>query len=154
VLLRVLYIILWLMKNKRNILLIVFVVIDICLVIFTVYIVKSKRGDFKVHENTSSLEYIVEEGDTLKSIALKYSVSAPELAKSNNLKGDVKVGQVLKISAKTGGSYMTVKEGDTLKSIAYERWTDVETLKELNSLSSEDIEPGIKLFVPHVSIIQ
>jgi len=142
------------MKNKRNILLIVFLVIDICLVIFTVYIVKSKRGDFKVHNNNSTLEYTAEEGDTISSIALKYSVSAPELAKSNNLQGNVKVGQVVQISTQTGGSYMTVKEGDTLKSIAYERWTDVKTLKELNYLSSEDIEPGMKLFVPEVYILQ
>ncbi len=142
------------MKNKRSILLIVFIVVDICLVILIVNVERITNGDFfRVRDDTTSLEYTAEEGDTITSIALKYSVSAPELAKSNNLHGAVQAGQILKISTQTSGRYIKVKEGDTLESIAYEHWTDVETLKKLNSLSSDEIEPGMKLFVPEASML-
>lgn len=134
--------------------LIVFIAVDICLVVLIVNVKRIKEGDFfRVRDDTTYLEYTAEEGDTIASIALKYSVSAPELAKSNNLNEAVHVGQVLKISAQTSGRYITVKEGDTLESIAYEHWTDVETLKELNSLSSDEIEPGMKLFIPEITML-
>lgn len=48
-------------------------------------------------ENTT-LEYVVQRGDTLSRIASSYSVSLRELKRSNNLKSNnIKVGQVLRI---------------------------------------------------------
>lgn len=52
------------------------------------------------NETTSSLEYVVKQGDTMYSISRKYQCSLDELRKSNGMaNNDIKVGQVLKIPA-------------------------------------------------------
>lgn len=74
----------------------------------------------KVSEKPRSeiMEYKVESGDTLSSIAQKFNISTDTIRYANDLTGDaIKPGQVLKILPVTGVAY-TVKSGDTLEGVA------------------------------------
>jgi len=67
---------------------------------------------------SENIDYKVESGDTLSSIANKFGVSSDTIRWANDLTGDrIKPGDVLKILPVTGVSY-TVKSGDTLESVA------------------------------------
>lgn len=64
------------------------------------------------------IDYKVESGDTLSSIAQKFGISSDTIRWANDLTGDaIKPGQLLKILPVIGVSY-TVKTGDTLESVA------------------------------------
>lgn len=64
------------------------------------------------------IDYKVENGDTLSSIAQKFGVSTDTIKWANDLIEDtIKPGQVLKILPLTGVAY-NVKSGDTLESVA------------------------------------
>ncbi|EKD84971.1 MAG: lipoprotein precursor [uncultured bacterium] len=64
------------------------------------------------------IEYKVEKGDTLSTIAQKFGITSDTIRWANDLKGDaIKPGQVLKILPESGVAY-TVKSGDTLESVA------------------------------------
>ena len=64
------------------------------------------------------IDYKVESGDTLSSIAQKFGISTETIKWANDLTGDnIKPGDILKILPVTGVSY-TVKSGDTLESVA------------------------------------
>ena len=58
--------------------------------------------------------YQIKKGQTLKDVADAFSVSPVLLAKENDLKNDVFVGQIVKIPSARGNRYV-VKEGDTKK---------------------------------------
>ena len=67
---------------------------------------------------SGTVEYTVEEGDTVGSIAEKFGVSADTIRWANDLSRDtIKVGQTLKVLPVTGVGH-TVKKGDTVHSIA------------------------------------
>jgi len=65
------------------------------------------------------LEYTVQEGDTLSSIANKFDISIDSIRWQNNLQsvGSIKVGQVLQILP-VAGVIHKVQKGDTVHSIA------------------------------------
>lgn len=64
------------------------------------------------------IDYKVENGDTISSIASKFGISSDTVMWANDLSGDtIKPGQTLKILPVTGVSYI-VKSGDTLESVA------------------------------------
>jgi murein DD-endopeptidase MepM/ murein hydrolase activator NlpD len=66
----------------------------------------------------SIIDYQVQDGDTIKSIAAKFGVSEATIRWQNNLTGDkIKVGQTLQILPVTGIAHKVVK-GDTVYSIA------------------------------------
>jgi membrane-bound lytic murein transglycosylase D len=121
--------------------------------------------------------YTVKSGDTLAAIARRFKVKTADLAQSNQLRttSQLREGQTLMIprdpvataalttqphptppptagsaSAPAGGqTVMTyrVKSGDTLTSIARQFDTTVQTLKQLNQLSTDVIVVGAKLTV-------
>lgn len=81
-------------------------------------------GATDIHTNISEkprseiIDYEVESGDTLSTIAQKFNITADTIKWENDLKGDgIKPGQILKILPESGVSY-TVKSGDTLESVA------------------------------------
>lgn len=67
---------------------------------------------------SETIDYKVESGDTISSIAQKFGISSDTIKWANDLISDaIKPGQVLKILPVTGVSYI-VKSGDTLESVA------------------------------------
>jgi LysM repeat protein len=103
--------------------------------------------------------YVVQRGDTLTSIALRYGISKTALAAANGISYTswVYVGQRLTIPgqssspsqppATTSGTY-TVKAGNTLFSIAKWHGVTVSALKAANGLYSNIIYVGQRLIIP------
>ena len=98
-------------------------------------------------------KYIVQNGDTLESIAREFGVSEKDIISANNLDKSYFLfpGQeiVIPITAPEGLTYYEIVEGDTLFSIAGRYNTDPEFLSEINGLEmGEFIYPGEVLLVP------
>ena len=105
--------------------------------------------------------YTVKSGDTLYSIANKNGLSVSKLKELNNLTSNVlSIGQRLLIKDNTipqeipeeipvdnYGIYV-VQKGDSLYGIATKYSTTVDNLKDINNLSSNLINVGMKLLVP------
>jgi len=107
-------------------------------------------GETGNEERKEIVEYVVEKGDSIKSIADKFGVSANTVLWANDLKSgaSVKAGQVLVILPVSGVLHH-VKKGETLSEIVstYKAKTD-ETIA-FNELASEsDIYIGDILVVP------
>ena len=100
------------------------------------------------------MTYTVKQGDTLYGISNQFGVSVADLTKLNNLSSNVlQIGQVLNIPNSSGTNpdstfTYTVKKGDSLYSIANLYDTNVNTLKSLNNLTSNNLSIGQKLLVP------
>lgn len=97
------------------------------------------------------INYIVQSGDTLYSIANKYNTSIDTIKSLNSLTSNtLLVGQVLKLPTSAGTNYVsyTVKNGDTLYSIAKRYNTSVNEIKSFNNLSSNTLNIGQTLNIP------
>jgi len=104
-------------------------------------------------EGFVSNSYTVQKGDTLYSIANKLGTSVNELKKLNNLTSNsLSVGQILRIPEKfvqdEEQNIYVVKSGDSLYSIANANNTTVDTLKQLNNLTSNTLSIGQTLLLP------
>lgn len=106
--------------------------------------------------------YIVQKGDTLYSVALKYDTTPALIKLNNNLESDtLVVGQVLKIPSdieSTGRSLnfidlntYVVQKGDSLYSISKKYNVSVTRLKDINDLNSDLITIGQVLTIPEAS---
>lgn len=101
-------------------------------------------------ENT--FRYEVKKGDSLYSIAKKYSTTVSSIIDTNNLKTNtLQIGQILNIPSQNNTTITidkpqyinyTVKQGDTLYKIANTYNIDIETLKKDNGLITNTINPG------------
>lgn len=106
--------------------------------------------------STITGNYIVKKGDSLYSIAKKFSTTVDELKKLNNLTSNVlQIGQELKVpssgvSTDVLDSYI-VKTGDTLYQIANQYKITVNELKALNNLTSDTLSIGQVLKVPKLT---
>lgn len=97
------------------------------------------------------IEYIVEQGDTLSSLAAKYEISLETILWANELtsKSVIKLGQKLIILPVSGIVY-NVKDGDTLSEIAGKYKGKVSEIIDFNGLSNEgDIFIGDILIIPN-----
>lgn len=97
------------------------------------------------------IEYIVEQGNTLSSLAAKYEVSLETILWANELtsKSTIKPGQKLIILPVSGIVY-NVKDGDTLSEIAEKYKGKVSEIVDFNGLTSEeDIFIGDILIIPN-----
>ncbi|TFG72817.1 MAG: LysM peptidoglycan-binding domain-containing protein [Anaerolineales bacterium] len=103
--------------------------------------------------------YVVRVGDTMTSIALRYGISASQLASANGLYWNswVYVGQRLSIPGQTNpttpppttpADTYVVQAGNTLFSIAKRYGTTVSALQAANSLRSYTIYVGQRLVIP------
>lgn len=95
-------------------------------------------------------EYIVEEGDTLSSLAAEFEISLNTLLWANDLtnKSIIKPGQKLVIPPVSGVIYH-VKSGDTLSEIAKIYKAEIDKIVDFNDLSNEnDIYVGDILIIP------
>lgn len=114
----------------------------------TLSVISENEADFEVYK------YIVQQGDTLSSIAKIYSKNINTLVWANNLSNSnavLKVGQVLRIPA-IDGVYYKVKKGDTLEKIAKSTNSNSVDIWDLNSNIIDYDNPilaeGMELFVP------
>lgn len=119
----------------------------------------SNLGDNTNKTPATYNRYVVKSGDTIGEIAEKFGVSAANIRKWNNIKGNkIIIGQTLKIYSdkvnvsnevvnknKTTSSLHTVTKGESLDSIAKKYNTTVSSIMELNNLSSNKILVGQKL---------
>ncbi len=111
---------------------------------------KDNTGD------VTKVNYVVKEGDTLSSIAVKYGTTYESIAKLNGISNPnlIYPGQVLKIEASkkdisnSEGIYYTVKAGDNLSSIAIKYGVNYQTLASINGISNPNlIYPGQVLLI-------
>jgi LysM repeat protein len=103
--------------------------------------------------------YVVQVGDTLDSIAQKFTVTKQSIMSLNNLNSDFIIpDQVLKVPTRSDKTYnnyrplttYTIQVGDTLETIANQFHTTKKALMELNGLVSEVLRAGdiLKVDVP------
>lgn len=99
--------------------------------------------------NKEIIEYIVQSGDTLTSLAEKFGISTDTLIWANNLQKNskLKVGQKLLILPVSGVLHY-VKSGETLSQIATEYKGDIEKIIAFNELSEKAIFAGDILIIP------
>lgn len=106
-------------------------------------------------DNTNRLretieEYIVQEGDSIGSIAQDFGISVNTILWENNLgsKDYIKPGQKLIILPTSGLSH-TVKKGDTLEKLAKTYGVDQKDILAFNEiLDPSEIKVGQKLIIP------
>ncbi len=108
--------------------------------------------------NTQTQDYIVQKGDTLSGIALKFGTTVQELVELNQIQNPNLIfpGQVLKIitnstingqeTRATGSIVYTVQRGNTLSQIAQNYGVSVAHIVEINDIQNPNlIFPGEKL---------
>jgi len=97
------------------------------------------------------VEYTVQGGDTVSTIAERYGVSTNTILWANDISASsyVKPGQVLKIPPTTGVVY-TVKSGDTLDSIVKKYSANLDETIEYNKLADASaISEGDTIVIPN-----
>lgn len=121
--------------------------------------VKSEKLENPIVVDTSHLavgvvEYVVSDGETIASIAQKYSASGVTetmIRWSNNFKANVQVnpGQTIYLPGRAGFVY-TVKNGENIQSIANKYNSSVEDIIAANSLElDENVNSGMKILIPN-----
>ena len=113
-------------------------------------------SDATYYATPNSEYYIVENGNTLFSLARQFNLSVNELKQLNNLNSNtITVGQKLRV-VDSGSTYKTsisdnnlsvyvVKDGDNLYRIALNNGITVDDIKRLNGLTDNLITVGQKL---------
>lgn len=99
---------------------------------------------------TKLVEYTVQAGDVIGSIAEKFGVSANTILWENDLtwNSTIRAGQKLNILQDSGINHK-VKSGDTILAIAKKYQTEAEKIVAANKLAdSSDISIGDMLFIP------
>jgi surface antigen/LysM repeat protein len=99
--------------------------------------------------NRSVINYVVQDGDTIASLMVKFSVSAETIEWANNMTSDkLTVGSTLAILPVNGVLY-TVKAGDTVDSIATKYVVDKTRLVLYNDLDVSGLTVGSKIILPN-----
>lgn len=103
----------------------------------------------KIEQEKNTITYTVQKGDSLYSIARKYSTTIDKIKDLNNLTTNLlSIGQVLLIPTNTNlETTYTVQKGDSLYSIAKKYNTTVDKIKQLNNLTSNLLSIGQILIV-------
>lgn len=107
-------------------------------------------GENEEEKGNEIKQYIVQEGDTISSIAQKFHISVNTILWANNLssKSILKPGQKLVILPVSGVLHI-VEKGDTLSGIAKEYGVPQKDIMDVNDLSSEGkIYIGDFLIIP------
>lgn len=100
-------------------------------------------------KSTGEINYIVQKGDNLYTIANKYDTTINDIKKLNNLSTNtLQIGQVLKIPGSINYNTYIVKKGDSLWKIANKYGTTVKKLMTTNNLSTPTLKIGQSLLIP------
>lgn len=98
------------------------------------------------------VDYVVEPGDSLSSIAYEFNVSIATILWENNLglTSTIRPGNVLRIPPTTGVMYI-VKKGDTIKKIATTYSAKTEEIIAFNKLREDgsDLTIGERIMIPN-----
>lgn len=98
------------------------------------------------------IERVLEEGESLDTLAAEYGVSADQIRWSNNLKtADVAAGTTLYIPS-TSGIVYTVKSGDTVESIASKYGSSASEIIAMNDLEVSGIAEGMRVVIKDGSL--
>ena len=91
------------------------------------------------------ITYVIQPGDTLSGIAIRYGTTVSALSQLNNISDPDKIytGNTLKVPESGTGSgssaqYYTIRPGDTLSEIALRFGTTVSALTRMNGISDPD----------------
>jgi len=106
--------------------------------------------DIVVKRRDQILDYVVQVGDTISTIAFKFSITTNTILWENNLSyySTIKPGQTLKILPITGISHK-IKKGDSLNSIAKTYKGNVNEIMEFNKLAAlDDIQIDQQVIIP------
>jgi murein DD-endopeptidase MepM/ murein hydrolase activator NlpD len=116
----------------------------------TSLVVGPEENEPTVITRTTNIQYTVEAGDVLSTIADKFNVTVNTILWSNNLTWTsmIKPGQKLTIPPGSGINHDVVR-GDTIASIAKKYQADAQKIISANGLASaSDIQVGDLIFVP------
>lgn len=102
------------------------------------------------------IEYIVEEGDDLYTIADRFNTTVNRLKQINNLSSNTLYpGQILIIEPlddkNEGLITYIVRFGDTVEEIAKRYNSDIQQIKDLNNLDDSELQIGQVLVIPVIS---
>ncbi|MCR4675774.1 MAG: M23 family metallopeptidase [Sphaerochaetaceae bacterium] len=94
-------------------------------------------------------EHTVKAGESVAQIAASYGISIKTIYAVNSIRRSIEEGDILIIPDRNGSVY-TVQEGDTLESVISKLLLKIspKTLMVLNSLSSDELVVGTRLFIP------
>ena len=113
----------------------------------------------QIPTSQSTTTYIVKSGDTLYKIATQYNTTVNELIDLNNLSTTLlSIGQQLQVPVEGNGNQTdnyityTVKSGDSLYQIGLKYGVTVETIKQANDLTSNQLSIGQVLKIPTQNI--
>lgn len=100
-------------------------------------------------KSTGEINYIVQKGDNLYTIANKYDTTISDIKNLNNLlTNTLQIGQILKIPGSTNFNTYIVQKGDSLWKIANKYGTTVKKLMTINNLSNSSLKIGQSLLIP------
>ena len=89
------------------------------------------------------ITYVVQSGDTLSEIAVRYGTTYQALAALNNISDPnlIHPGQTIRVPEKSGPAprYYTIRSGDTLSEIAVRFGTSVAVLMSLNGITNPNL---------------
>lgn len=115
-------------------------------------VVKSEIATTRLEQDTRTepISYVVEDGDTVTSIAKKFDISINTILWENNLSAYsiIRPGKELVILPTTGINH-SVKSGDTIASLARTYQVEPESILEANNILNEnDIRANQIVFIP------
>lgn len=94
-------------------------------------------------------EYVVAQGDTVSSIAAKFSVTSDSVMWSNNLRGNtVNAGLVLVIPPVSGIVY-TVRSGDSVAGLAQRYRVGEDQIVAFNDIELTGLKVGERILIPN-----
>lgn len=95
------------------------------------------------------VNYTVQPGDTVESLAKKFEISQNTIKWANDLTTDnLTVGKSLDILPRNGIVY-TIKSGDSARSLAEKYKADASLITTYNDLEISGITPGLKIIIPN-----
>ena len=112
-------------------------------------IAKPQAVNTELKSNRDITAYVVQNGDTIASIAAKFNVTSESILWSNNITGNaVAVGTRLTIPPVTGIVY-TVQNGDTPDSLAQKFRANKEQIIAYNDAEISGLQAGKQIIIPN-----